>query len=761
MKTFLDMGRMAGIGAMLVLGGVCCIQAAGAEAIGASVAAPGRAAGATDGVEAVEGLTRRIVPSLADRIKYETIEAAADTFVVSTVGGETTIKGNNALSMAVGLNNYLRRSLSTSVSWYADDPVEVPGDAVAADGEYGASAAVPQRFFLNYCTFGYTMPYWRWRDWERFIDWMALNGINLPLAMTGQERTWQLTWRRLGLDDEAILSSFTGPAHLPWHWMNNIDHFQGPLTQTWIDSQEELQHRILARERELGMRPVLPAFAGHVPDALRSLYPEAKISMRSQWSGFEDKDRCWFLDPSDTLYNRVQRTFLAIQDSVYGTDHIYGIDPFNEVDSPDWSEEYLGNASKGIYSTLHEADPEASWLQMTWNFYYDRKHWTKPRIKAFLEGVPDDRLLLLDYFCDRKEVWRMSDSYFGKPFIWCYLGNFGGNTMMVGNLADIDSRITTALDSAGNNLVGIGGTLEGFSMNPVVDEYVFAKVWEPGLSYRDWTKRWARSRGGRDSEAVENAWSILADSVYVASTRVGEACQTNARPYIDKATGGYTNSTYRYSQNALAEALRLMISATSAHGNTALARDAVNVARQLLGNHFAAVRDSFVTAYRSGNVDGARAAAAKMDRLILDIDTLMSTNPNTRLDRWAAGARSFGDTPGQRDSLEINARTLLTVWGMPGKKLNDYANRQWSGLLSGFYRERWRMFTAAVLAAMEQNRPYDEVAFIEELKRWEGEWPAASTLSATGTVNAIVPTSPEEIISLVRDIVRRYFPLSD
>ena len=38
---------------------------------------------------------------------------------------------------------------------------------------------------LNYCTFGYTMPWWTWQDWERFIDWMALNGITTPLAATG------------------------------------------------------------------------------------------------------------------------------------------------------------------------------------------------------------------------------------------------------------------------------------------------------------------------------------------------------------------------------------------------------------------------------------------------------------------------------------------------------------------------------------------------------------------------------------------------
>lgn len=56
-------------------------------------------------------------------------------------------------------------------------------------------AKVDNRFFLNYCTYGYSMPFWKWKDWERFIDWMALNGVNMPLAITGQEMVWYKVWK--------------------------------------------------------------------------------------------------------------------------------------------------------------------------------------------------------------------------------------------------------------------------------------------------------------------------------------------------------------------------------------------------------------------------------------------------------------------------------------------------------------------------------------------------------------------------------------
>lgn len=106
------------------------------------------------------------------------------------------------------------------------------------------------------------------------------------------------------------------------------------MPKAWLVQQEELQKRILAREREFNMTPVMPAFAGHVPAELKKIYPDAKIYTMSQWGGFDEQYRSHFIDPMDSLYSVIQKCFLEEQTKIYGTDHIYGIDPFNEVDSP-------------------------------------------------------------------------------------------------------------------------------------------------------------------------------------------------------------------------------------------------------------------------------------------------------------------------------------------------------------------------------------------------------------------------------------------
>lgn len=43
----------------------------------------------------------------------------------------------------------------------------------------------------NMCTFSYSYQWYDWHSWEKHIDWMALNAINLPLASSGQEEIWR------------------------------------------------------------------------------------------------------------------------------------------------------------------------------------------------------------------------------------------------------------------------------------------------------------------------------------------------------------------------------------------------------------------------------------------------------------------------------------------------------------------------------------------------------------------------------------------
>ncbi len=680
---------------------------------------------ASSAERAARRLARRIVPEAAHRFTFEEIgdSAGYDVFELESRRGKIAVRGNSANAMAVALNHYLKYYCRTSVSWYADDPVQLPDELPAVPRKVRRTARVQHRFFLNYCTFGYTMPWWQWREWERFIDWMALNGVNMPLAITGQEAIWLKVWTRLGLPEDEVLRYFTGPAHLPWHRMTNFDHFQGPLPQSFLDHQEQLQQHIVGRERELGMTPVLPAFAGHVPKALTQVYPKAKISRMSSWGGFDDRYRSYFLDPLDSLFSVIQKAYLEEQTRRYGTDHIYGADPFNEIESPSWDPDYLATVSGTIYRTMCEVDPQAQWLQMTWLFYFDSGHWTGPRINAFVNGVPRNRMVLLDYFAENVELWKRTEHYYGQPYLWCYLGNFGGNTMLDGNFHETGRRIENVLRNGGPNCWGIGSTLESFDTNPFMYEYVFEKAWSQPLPDSLWVAALADRRLGRADAAYRAAWQLLTDSVYTRCAALGRGAVTNARPGL-KGNGNWTtNPAIPYANRTLYHIWERMLQAQPVRQpRDAYLYDVVNIGRQVLSNHFATLRDRYIGAYHRRDLNVMRTEARRMLTLLDDLDRLLACHSAFSMHRWVEQASAFGKDEDEQAYYRRNARTLLTTWGERGQSLNDYANRSWSGLTAAYYAGRWRLFLDGTLQAVSEGRDFDERAFHEQVLDFEAAW---------------------------------------
>ncbi|MBQ0116170.1 MAG: alpha-N-acetylglucosaminidase C-terminal domain-containing protein, partial [Bacteroidales bacterium] len=628
---------------------------------------------AADDVAVAKALAGRLSTRLADKVEFVQKKSAVDQFTMSGRKGKVVITANNANSMAVGLNHYLQNYCLTNVSWYSNVAVELPDQLPDVKKSVTIKARVPQRFFLNYCTFGYTMPFWQWTEWERLIDWMALNGINMPLAITGQESVWAKVWRQIGLSQKDIDEYFTGPVYLAWHRMANIDGWSGPLPQHWLDSQEQLQKQILARERELNMRPVLNAFAGHVPKKIMELYPDADIKPLEKWDNFPDRYNTVFLNSEDPLYSKIQKIFLDEQTKMYGTDHIYGIDPFNEMTPPSMEADYLANVTKHIYESLTAADPEAEWLQMGWFLYHQRKDYTPERVKAMMESLPKGKMLMLDYFCERTELWRMRDKFSGQPYVWCFLGNFGGATAVQGNVKAAGDKLEKALQEGGDNLVGIGATPEGLDVQQYPLEYIFRKAWTGMADNDTYIKQVARRHAGFDSPAAEEAWKLLQDSIYIGIPYT-RGPLFNFRGEFGQDKTAWTRSDIFYKPANMVKAWELLLS------QPAVKRDAMNldlicVGREILGQLFRLEKIEFDKAVQAIDAPAAHKHGEALLGIIKDADRLAAHNTNCTMQKWIKQSRDYGVTKAEKDYYEMNARRLVTIWG---GDLCDYANRAWA-----------------------------------------------------------------------------------
>ena len=125
------------------------------------------------------------------------------------------------------------------------------------------------------------------------------------------------------------------------------------------------------------------------------------------------------------MFNTIGEMFLKEQSALYGTNHLYTADTFNENLPPQNDSLYLSGMSSQVFQAMRNVDPEAVWVMQGWLFHHKRAFWGLPQIEALLSGVPDDGMIILDLWSERYPVWNRTESYFGKTWIWCMLHNFG------------------------------------------------------------------------------------------------------------------------------------------------------------------------------------------------------------------------------------------------------------------------------------------------------------------------------------------------
>mmetsp|Transcript_14706 Transcript_14706/g.25215 ORF Transcript_14706/g.25215 Transcript_14706/m.25215 type:complete len:686 (+) Transcript_14706:2-2059(+) len=582
---------------------------------------------------------------------------------------------------------------------------------------------------MNVCTVSYSAAWWSWERWEREIDWMALHGFNLPLTFTGQEAVWRQLWHEQGLTDAEIEQWLAGPAFLAWQRMGNLRGWAGPLTDAWQRGQLKLGKQIAARQMELGMVNVLPGFAGHVPGGLKRVFPKANITQSPNWWGAPSQYCCdYLLEPSDPLYGRIGKRFYELITQEFGETTVFNSDIFNEMVPYSNNSAYLAASSGAVYKALNLFNPKAVWLMQGWLFVNNPKFWTQPAIEAYLSGVPNHGMLILDLFSDLEPVWSKTKSYYGKAFIWCMLHNFGGNRDLYGNLPGIASSPIKSRHTPGSTMVGTGLTMEAIEQNPVVYELMTDMGWfETSPPVELWLQDYQKQRYGKAASSdTQQAWQLLLDGVYKSDYMTDSAITHT--PSLKMPTRSQALANFTTTINAWRHMYR---AALNSQPNGPMYYDLCDLLRQVLVNHFEDVRRLQAMAYNawvpsmptSGeeSLQLVRAYSEAAANLIIDLDNLLGTNINYLLGQWLADAQSWAQTPFERDLNQFNALNQLTLWG-PNGEINDYAAKEWSGLVKSYYLERWVMFSAELEVAIATGQTFDQGAFDAALLKRDISW---------------------------------------
>lgn len=694
---------------------------------------------------AARELIGRYAPQYAAGIALESIPAedGRDAYEIETVGGKLVLRGNTGVALSSAFYHYLKDYCHAHISWNGDN-LRLPAAMPRVPAKVRVVSPVKHRMAYNYCTHGYTMPFWDKAQWDRELDWLALHGMNMILIIQGQEAVWQNTFTQYGYTKEEMRRWICSPVHQPWQFMQNMEGVMPP-PQSIIDARAELGRYIVEKCRKLGIKPVLQGYYGMLPSGFAKKHPDAKVHGQGGWAG--NNRRPDMLNPGDPLYPKIARTFMQEQRKIYGDVEFLAADPFHEGGSSAGMDR--GVVYKQIQDAMLEFDPKVTLVKQCW----------QTSNKEMFDAGQKDRSLALDLNCDFRPFWRHAKGYDGTPWVWSFLYNFGGNLALEGNPSRLVKNFGGALAAPDRGrLEGISLVPEGTQTNPMMYELMTEMGWRGApADTRVWVSNYLHARYGAKNASAEAAWSDILETAYSVAPNEGPINSViTGRPSTNRNLKGREwspGSRVPYDNRDLAAAWPKLLAAAPALGAADTYRyDLADLSRQTLVNLARPVFEKTVEAIDAKDPAAFRKHSARFMALLADLDELTGTRRDWLMGAWVADAAKWGKTEEERAYMDKCARILLTTWvENPNTNLSDYANREWNGLLGQYYAGRWKLFFEAADAALAAGKGPDMGAFNKKRAAFEVDW----INSAKNTM----PVAPKgDTVAVSRKLLAKYAP---
>ena len=669
----------------------------------------------------IEGLLERIDKGASRKIMTEMVSGDADFFEITSRDGKPLVRGNNYVSIASGINWYLKYSVGVHLTWnsmHATLPATLP----LVQGVERHTTDIKQRYYLNYCTLSYSMAFWDWKRWEQELDWMALHGINLCLDIVGTDVVWRNVLLKLGYSKDEANQFIAGPGFQAWWLMNNLEGWGGPNSDNWYKQRERLQKQIMKRMKELGINVCLPGYSGMVPhDAKQRLGLD--VADPGKWNDYK---RPAFLLPTDKRFAEIAAIYYKEMQKLYGKADYYSMDPFHEGGNPRGVD--LGKAGEAIMAAMKAANPKAVWVAQAWGAC---------PYPAMIKHLKNGDMLVLDLYSetrpqwgDPESTWLRKEGFNGHDWAFCMLLNFGGNVGLYGKLQHVVDEYYKARQSKfASTLKGVGLTMEGIENNPIMYELVSELPWRNNkFGWQEWLNSYVEARYGNiNNTKVHDAWMLLARSVYGASDKVLEqGCHESvlcARPALDVyQVSSWSEMEEFYNPDDVIRAAQLMVEASyEVKANANFRYDLIDITRQAIAEQARYVYAEIVAAYKAKDRKMFDYTTKRFLDILLQQDRMLSSMPDFMVGGWIRSARNLGTNAQESDHYEWNARVQITTWGNRNAAekggLREYAHKEWNGVLADFYYPRWKAYFEA-LAATFDGKPMKNIDFYAMDEAW-------------------------------------------
>ena len=658
-----------------------------------------------------------------------------DIFEVSDgEDGKILIRGNNGVAMASGFNYYLRYYCKVDYNPLFASQLDMPetlpevGETIVKETDYDV------RYALNFCTYSYTMAFWDWDEYEAFLDWAAMSGINLMLDIVGQEEVIRRTLQDYGYTDAEIKEYLCGPAYFAWYYMQNMTGYGGELPDSWFENRVELARKMHDRMQTYGITPVLSGFSGMVPTNFDEKYTDATVIEQGTWCGYTRPDmlRTYVDDGRKDYFSEMADRFYQNQRDIFGdVTNYYAVDPFHEGGRTGDMDVSL------VYETVQqkmiENDEDAIWLI---------QQWSGSMTDAKLSGLKvKDQALVLDLFSEINPSYSVMERN-DIPWVWCMLHNFGGRMGIDGNPDDVSQNIPDDYQST-EYMQGIGMTPEAIENSPMMYELLWDMTWtKDPIDYREWVQDYAERNYGGTNEDIQRVWEIMLETGYNSKdTYYQGAAESviNSRPTTNfTSASSWGHSDINYDKELLEEAAALMAKNYDIFKDSpAFVYDFVDILRQVVANSAQEYHTEMVSAYQNGDLELFDAISSDFVEMILLQDEILSCSSDFLVGTWIEDARSMvaDSDDWTKDFFEFNARSLITTWGgyknANGGGLRDYSNRQWAGLTKDYYYPRWEKWVNDAKAALTDGTAMPSTNWFLMEFEWANEKSDQGTAYAT------------------------------
>lgn len=392
-------------------------------------------------------------------------------------------------------------------------------------------------------------------------------------------------------------------------------------------------------------------------------------------------------------------------------------------------------------------------------------------------------MIILDLMSNDDPVYVKTNSYFGKPFIWNTLLNFGGNSGIYGNLPPVASSMSSTLSNT--TVIGVGLTMEGIWTNYIefdltlkialdnetadldlfVNDYAIRRYGLPhSISNSQSQSQVTRKSIGKLTsnqviELSQKGWTQLKNTVYIYGGHIPKSMivltpsfslgsdnndlnsndsnhsnkDSKTRSIIDsglKKSQILKDTHIPYNIRDVHVAWQAFIEMGEYLDNVTQYRvDLVDITRQVLSDLFYKFYGNLTNYYKSNNISGVIYCQSNMMQLLTDMNNVLNTDAHWMIGPWLTMARkqannvtSINQTQ-EADWWEFNARNQITIWG-PDYKVGtmDYASKQWGGLVNTYYKERWKLFFDKLNVSMTNGYKWNQSQFEIDLFN-QIEWP--------------------------------------